>query len=250
MIPADLEGALDRYRDPVRWHESVASTMDVASVWAEEGAGHGCVVGAEEQTAGRGRRGHEWSSPPGAGLYFSFIARPSSSLGLSLLTLAAGVAVQAGIRAATGFEAELKWPNDVMVGRRKLAGILAEGSSIGTSRQFVIIGVGINVLPASYPPEVATRATSLGDELDRAIDRGEVLYQTVSRLHTWLYDAGEKPADVLTNWLQRAPNAHGTRVEWDGGRGVTAGVDLSGALLVETPAGLERIISGEVNWSL
>jgi BirA family biotin operon repressor/biotin-[acetyl-CoA-carboxylase] ligase len=223
--------------------------MDAASAWADQGAEHGCVVGAEQQTAGRGRRGHVWSSPPGAGLYFSFIARPYSSLGLSLLTLAAGVGVQAGIRAATGFDAELKWPNDVMVGRRKLAGILAEGSGIGTSRQFVIIGVGINVRPASYPPDVAARATSLAGELQREIDRGEVWFQTATALHKWLLDAGEQPADVVTNWLRRAPAAHGTRVEWNGGRGVTAGVDRSGALLVATPTGLERIISGEVNWS-
>ena len=249
-LPRDLEAAIEKYPCPIRWHDSVASTMDLAAAWGNEGAEHGCVVGAEEQTAGRGRRGHTWSSPPGAGVYFSFIARPYPGSATGLLTLAAGVAAQVGIRVATGFDTELKWPNDVMIGRRKVAGILAEAHSFGTPEHFVVFGFGINIRRASYPPEVAARATSLADELDKDIDRGEVLYEVATRFHKWLYDAGEKPSEVLKNWVARAPMARGTRVEWDGRQGVTAGVDFDGALFVETPAGLERIISGEVNWSL
>ena len=162
MVPSQID---------VRWHASVPSTMDVAAALASEGAAHGVVVVAEEQTAGRGRRGSTWSSPPGAGLYFSFIARPADAATLSLLTLAAGVGVREGIAAASGLAAGLKWPNDLTVGRRKLAGILAEGLAIGTGNQAIVIGVGVNVQPAAYPPDVAARATSIEGELGRAVDR-------------------------------------------------------------------------------
>ena len=153
MEPGEISAALTavRARHPdapidIHWHASLPSTMDVASALAASGARHGVVVGADEQTAGRGRRGHEWQSPAGAGLYFSMVARPSlAAASLPLLTLAAGVGVREGIRAATGLAADLKWPNDLMIGRRKLAGILAEGSSLGTREQAVIIGVGVNV---------------------------------------------------------------------------------------------------------
>src|SRR5688572_17482896 len=132
--------------------------MDVAASMAAEGAAHGVVIAAREQTAGRGRRGATWVSPPGAGLYFSFIARPGEQRTLPLITLAAGVGVRDGIVRSTGLEPVLKWPNDVLIGRRKLAGILAEGHALGSPAQAVVIGVGVNVRPASYPPDVAARA--------------------------------------------------------------------------------------------
>ena len=232
----------------VRWLPSTTSTMDVASKLAHEGAPHGVVIGADEQTAGRGRRGTTWVSPPGAGLYFSFIARPSAGAGL--ITLAAGVAVREGIRAATGLAAHLKWPNDVIVDRRKLAGILAEGVAIGSPQQAVVIGVGINVQPAAYPPEIAARATSLEGELGKAIDRGALLTAVLSALRDRLETLERRPGDILQAWRAASPNATGTRVEWDGGHGTTAGIDDSGALLVNTTAGVERIIAGEVRWHL
>ena len=117
----------------VRWHASLPSTMDAALALANDGAAHGVVVVADEQTQGRGRRGTTWASPTAAGLYFSFIARPGTSQSLSLITLAAGVAVRDGIASATGLAADLKWPNDLLVGKRKLAGILAEGLAVGTA---------------------------------------------------------------------------------------------------------------------
>src|SRR5688500_4222387 len=133
----------------IRTYGCVTSTMDVALAAVDEGAAEGLVIVADEQTAGRGRRGRPWSSPAGAGLYMSFVFRPPvealSAPLLAILTLAAGVAVRCAIIGATGLTPELKWPNDVVVGRRKLAGILAEGVGIGTAAQTVILGVGINV---------------------------------------------------------------------------------------------------------
>jgi BirA family biotin operon repressor/biotin-[acetyl-CoA-carboxylase] ligase len=233
-------------RFDVRWHASLPSTMDVASALAHEGARHGVVIVADEQTAGRGRRGAIWQSPPLAGLYFSFIARPDNPA-LSLITLAAGVAVRDGIQAATGLAADLKWPNDLIVGPRKLAGILAEGISIGSPDQAVIVGVGVNVRSAAYPPDVAARAVSLEGELGRSIDRGLLLSEILMAVWDRLV---QRPGDILQAWRAASPNANGTRVEWDGKNGITAGIDDSGALLVKTNAGIERIIAGELRWML
>lgn len=236
----------------VRWYESVPSTMDVAAALAADGAPHGVVVAAQQQTAGRGRRGAPWQSPPGAGLYFSLIARPASHAPneLSLITLAAGVGVRDGISAATGLAADLKWPNDLLVNRRKLSGILAEGHALGTAAQAVVIGVGVNLEPAAYPPEVSSRATSLEGELGRAIDRDHVFAAILRALCDRLAAVDAKPGDILQAWRAASPSAVGTGVEWQGHRGVTAGIDDSGALLVKTSTGVERIIAGDIRWNL
>lgn len=234
----------------VRWYDSVPSTMDIAATLASQGASHGVVVAAHHQTAGRGRRGSTWQSPPGAGLYFSFIAKPSAASALSLITLAAGVGVRDGVASATGLAADLKWPNDLLVDRRKLAGILAEGHAIGTPNQAVVIGVGVNVQAAAYPPDVAPRATSIEGELGRAVDREQLLEAILIALRHRLAAMEHSPGDILQAWRAAAPSAVGSRVEWDGRHGVTAGVDETGALLITTSAGLVRVIAGDVHWNL
>jgi BirA family biotin operon repressor/biotin-[acetyl-CoA-carboxylase] ligase len=240
----------------VRWYPSVASTMDLASEAVQAGASEGLVILADEQTAGRGRRGRIWSSPPSAGLYFSIVLTATHEMSgdnrvLSLVTLTAGVAVREGIARATGLRCELKWPNDAVTGGRKVAGILAEGHAIGSPQQAVVLGVGINVLPAAHPPDVDARATSLAGELGRAVDRAELFEETLVSLANWYGRLrGGEADDILRAWRDAAPSAHGARVEWADGerRGVTAGVDQSGALLVTTEAGVERVIAGELRW--
>ena len=241
--------------------------MDVAAALAAEGAPHGVVVAAHQQTAGRGRRGTAWQSPPGAGLYFSMIVRPTfakatvgkpvpqaasrkSQAPLSLITLAAGVGVRDGISAATGLAADLKWPNDLLVNRRKLAGILAEGHALGTAAQAVVIGVGVNLEQATYPPDVSARATSLEGELGRAFDRDHVFAAILRALCDRLAAIDGKPGDILQAWRAVSPSAIGTAVEWEGHRGVTAGIDDSGALLVKTSTGVARLIAGDIHWNL
>jgi BirA family biotin operon repressor/biotin-[acetyl-CoA-carboxylase] ligase len=240
----------------IRWHASVPSTMDVAAALANQGAPHGVVVAANQQTAGRGRRGTTWVSPPGAGLYFSLIVRrPAFAKATawtptpSLLTLAAGVGVREGIVATSGLTPDLKWPNDILVGQRKLAGILAEGLAIGSPDPAVIIGVGVNLRPASYPPDVAARATSIEDELGCAVDRDALLTAVLDALANRLAALGQNAGDILQAWRAASPSAAGTAVEWDGHRGVTAGIDDHGALLVTTATGTERVIAGELHWS-
>src|SRR5690242_19863216 len=174
---AAAAGRLGPFEARIRFMPSVGSTNDVAAALAQAGAGEGTTIVAEHQTAGRGRRGRTWFSPPGAGLYVSVVLRPGDSDSLTpavtLLTLAAGVALAEGVRAATGLPVGIKWPNDLVVERRKLAGILAEAvGSPGVSA--IILGFGINIRPAAYPPEIASRATSLESELGRPVERGLV----------------------------------------------------------------------------
>jgi len=264
-LPEDLAAALassaDRrgaFGQPVVFLSSTGSTNDIAQALAEGGAPQGAVALAFAQSAGRGRHGREWFSPPGAGLYLSVVVR--SATVAPMLTLAGGVAVAQGIRRATGLPVFIKWPNDVVVEdahapgrRRKLAGILAEGSAGQSGLQYVVLGIGINVRPADYPPELAARVTSLEHELGRAVDAGLVLAEILVALNeevTALESGGSQ--QVLSRWRALAPSATGTSVSWnDQGvmlRGVTAGVDQQGALLVRSGSTVQRIISGEVLW--
>jgi BirA family biotin operon repressor/biotin-[acetyl-CoA-carboxylase] ligase len=254
-LPEEFSIPLDalRKRRPgldltVEWHDEVTSTMDVASE-AMADAPHGLVILADHQTAGRGRLGRSWSSPAGAGLYFSLILRRAQPLP----TIAAGVAVRSGILDATGLAADLKWPNDVMVDGRKLAGILAVANDMDRFATATVVGVGINVRAAPMPPDVAARATSLEQELGLPVDRGLLLAAVLDHLSARLSAAGVGMVDgILQAWRAAAPSATGTRVEWDtltGTRtGITDGIDDDGALRVKTAAGLERILSGELRW--
>jgi BirA family biotin operon repressor/biotin-[acetyl-CoA-carboxylase] ligase len=169
------------------------------------------------------------------------------------VTLAAGVARAEGIEEATGLAPHLKWPNDVYVGARKLAGILAEGGASAKGLPYVVLGFGINVLPASYPPEVASRATSLEGELGRPVDRGALLAASLVRFAARYTDLREgRRAAVLDAWRRRAAPMLRRAVEWqsDGAarHGVAEDIDGSGALLVRVGADVVRVISGEVRW--
>jgi BirA family biotin operon repressor/biotin-[acetyl-CoA-carboxylase] ligase len=176
-----------------------------------------------------------------------------------LLTIAGGVAVADGIRAATGLPVGLKWPNDVVVDsgvpirRRKIAGILAEASTGAEGLQYEVLGFGINLRPAAYPPEIADRASSIETELGKVPDGGAVLAETLCALAEYAdaVHAGDA-ASLLDRWRALSPTACGTPVGWDtpdGERtGVTAGIDDAGALLVRTGGRVDRIISGEVRW--
>jgi BirA family biotin operon repressor/biotin-[acetyl-CoA-carboxylase] ligase len=241
---------LGAFARDVLWYPSVSSTNDVATVLAERGAPEGSVVVANAQSAGRGRRGRAWASPPGAGLYVSVLLRPAQ--GAALLTLAAGVAVADGIQTATGLAVDLKWPNDAFIGGRKVAGILAEAISTSGGLD-VIVGCGINVMPAAYPPDVAARATSLERELGRPVDRGMLLAECLANLAARYADlqAG-RLADVTSAWRRRAVATFGRRVRGDIGGNVVEGVaedlDETGALMVRTVEGLARVTAGEVTW--
>lgn len=232
------------------------STNDVAARLAADESSEGAVVVADAQTKGRGRRGREWFSPPGAGLYVSLVVRPGRSRGgeraARLLTLAAGVALAEAVEAATGLRVDVKWPNDLHIGRRKLAGILAEAAGSGPGES-IVLGYGINVTAAAYPPALADRATSLEFELGRHVDRALMLVESLVNLSRRYDDLLDGRFDaILDAWRARAPGGSGARVAWATTSGVasgtTAGIDDDGALLVRVDDRIERIVAGEVTW--
>jgi BirA family biotin operon repressor/biotin-[acetyl-CoA-carboxylase] ligase len=264
-IPRAIADALEATREDrdvfgtrLHYAPQVSSTNDLATAAAEQGDPEGTVFVAGAQTKGRGRLGRTWFSPPDAGLYMSIIVRRRAVA--PWITLAGGVAVADGIREATGLPVQIKWPNDIVAvggrgftARRKLAGILAEASSGPEGVQHVILGIGINLRPASFPPELADRAGSIESELGRSVEAGPVLAHVLVGLDRALAALQETGAPaLLARWRALAPSAHGAPIEWDGAagveRGVTAGLAEDGALLARTPAGLARIIAGEVRW--
>ena len=259
-LPPEIGAALARAADrlgpfacQVQWYGELSSTNDLAAEYAQRGAREGSVVLADSQTAGRGRQGRTWYSPPGAGLYLSIVLRPEQRV-IPLVTIAAGVALADGIRGATGLVAILKWPNDVYVGSRKLAGILAEAGSSSIGLPHVVLGIGINMLPAAYPPEVAARATSLEGELGHEVDRGVVLADCLAALAARYDDLQrDRTEAVLLAWRAYARPLLGREVEWDERNGVRRGVaedvDASGALLVRTADSVTRLVSGDVRWT-
>lgn len=268
-LPREFTAALacraDRlggFASRVVWYESVSSTNDVADRAATAGADHGTVVAAEAQEAGRGRMGRSWHSPPGSGLYVSVVLRPAELVGAggadplaaaSWITLTAGVALADALRRSTGLPADIKWPNDLVVGPRKVCGVLAEASTLGGDLRHVILGFGINVLASAYPPEIADRATSVEAELGRAADRAAVFAESLASLAERLRQLSNRGfSAILSDWRAMSPTSAGSRVTvlssgaWV--EAVTAGIDGDGALLVSVGGATRRVVAGEVRW--
>jgi BirA family transcriptional regulator, biotin operon repressor / biotin---[acetyl-CoA-carboxylase] ligase len=262
-LPPEFDEALARaasrlgaFGREVIWYSDVSSTSDVAAALAGRGAAEGLVVAANAQSAGRGRLGRVWVSPPGAGLYLSVVLRPTQQV-IPMVTIAAGVAVAEGIQTASGLRAELKWPNDVYIGPRKVAGVLAEASAnAGDGRiiRHVVLGFGVNVMRAAYPPDIACRATSLEEELGRNVDRALLMVECLAALAERYTDLAQgRSAGVLEQWRARATARLGCKVRWEATgealEGIAEDIDNTGALVVRTPSGPIRVTSGEVTWS-
>src|SRR5689334_10103843 len=163
-------------------YESLPSTNTEVARLAADGAEEGVAVMADEQTAGRGRLQRAWSSPKGAGLYFSILLRPKiATTYWPLITMMAAVAVYDALGDACRLQADIKWPNDILSGERKICGILAEAIETPLGRA-VIVGIGINLTENAYPSELADVATSVSEAIGRPADR-EVLLASLSR---WL----------------------------------------------------------------
>ena len=178
---------------------------------------------------------------------------PDDANPVALLTLASGVAIAEAVHAVTGLPAQIKWPNDVLVGGRKLAGILAESAVQGGALQFVVVGFGVNLQPAAYPHELASRVTSIEAETTRPTDRALMLAEILAAMAERYADlrAGRFDA-ILSAWRQLASSLPGARVEWDSPAGVVRGraedIDRHGALLVRVGGKVERVVAGEVRW--
>jgi len=212
-------------------HRVTDSTNERGKELALAGAPHGTVVTADAQTAGRGRQGRTWSANPGDALLLSVVLRSLDEL----LPLRAAVAVAESIP----FPAQIKWPNDVWVGGKKVSGILVEGRP---QAGWAVLGIGLNVATRSFPAELSETATSLALE-GAEMSREEVLGSLVAALDR-LLDADA--TDVLTSWRERDALL-GAPVEWNGGRGTGAGITDAGSLRVETDAGVVELDAGEVH---
>jgi BirA family transcriptional regulator, biotin operon repressor / biotin---[acetyl-CoA-carboxylase] ligase len=209
----------------------IDSTNARARELASAGAPHGTVVTADEQSSGRGRQGRTWSAPAGRALLCSVLIREPPRL----LPLAAGVAVADCV----GAEASLKWPNDVLVDGRKVAGILVEGR---VQEGWAVVGIGVNVavLPGEFPAEVRDRAGTLG-LAPSAIEPW--LERLLRGLETWL----GADSDAVLDALRARDALLGQEVRWRDGIGVGAGIDGDGRLLVRTDAGQVGLDAGEVH---
>lgn len=211
------------------------STNTRARELAARGAPHGTLVTATEQTAGRGRQGRTWSAPPGRSLLCSVVIREPPRL----LPLAAGVAV-AELAAANGAEARVKWPNDVLVDGRKVAGILVEGRP---QERWAVVGVGLNVAvrEADFPPELRGQAASLGLQ-PTAIE--PMLTALLAQLDRWV----TAPADEVLEAVRRRDALRGQRVRWADEEGRAEGIDGDGRLLIRTGDGRRLALdAGEVH---
>ncbi|MBM3307297.1 MAG: biotin--[acetyl-CoA-carboxylase] ligase [Candidatus Eisenbacteria bacterium] len=224
---------------------SVGSTNTELRALADAGEPEGTVLVADEQTAGRGRAGRPWFSPAGRGLWFSFLLRPNRPAAeVAGLSVATALSVASALRGAPGVDARVKWPNDIVVGGRKLGGVLLESrQAAGGAVESVIVGVGINVnvAPDEFPAEIALSATSLSTLLGRRVSRQETLRSLLERLDA---DARLFAESGLTafraRWLELSATL-GRPVEAATAARTVRGtaVDLSpdGALVVETDDG-------------
>lgn len=164
----------------VKVMKTVDSTNLEAKRLAEAGAPHGTLVTAEEQTAGKGRRGRSWISVPGQGVWMSFVLRPEIELeNSSMLTLVAALAVEKGIKDAAGIDGRIKWPNDVLVNGKKVCGILTELSAQMDELNYIVVGIGINANMKQFPEEVREKAASLLVETGETVDRTRLLCQVL-----------------------------------------------------------------------
>jgi BirA family transcriptional regulator, biotin operon repressor / biotin---[acetyl-CoA-carboxylase] ligase len=231
---------------------TTTSTSDEAHRAAKRGAPHGATWVAEEQTAGRGRRGRIWMSPPGEGLLFSVLMRVGCAPArLPPIALLAGLAVRDAVaRAAAASPISIKWPNDVLASGRKVAGILVEASTVGSRVEAVVVGIGINVHTRSFPCDLAARATSvaLAAAGGPPPDRAALLADVLALLDRDLHVVVQQGLGLLRARLEAVDWLRGRRVRSDRGlEGVACGIDDEGRLLVRGEGGVvDGWMAGEV----
>jgi len=234
---------------------SVDSTNAFASrLWTHgRKVPHGSVIIAETQTAGRGRLGRSWHSEPETGLYFSLVLRPKVPPQYApLFTLGAAVALHHAIERETGLDVDIKWPNDLLVLGKKVCGILAEMQAEFDRVNSLIIGIGVNVNHSSLPAELSDRAISLRMASGKVQSRIECLVAFLEEFETLLsqFEHGG-PEAIIDPWSRYSSFASGRRLQVNDGfrmiEGVTRGLNLSGAIRIETSNGvIEEVYSGDV----
>ena len=238
-------------------YRSVETTMAVAAERAREDCPEGTVITADEQTAGRGRLGRSWISRPGLGLYLSLVLRPECRPdAASLLTLVAGLGVKEALEGITGVGCDIRWPNDILIRERKCCGILVEMEMERQQVAHVIVGIGINLNHLEFPPDLRDTATSLRIETGRVWDKQAILNPVLASLEAcYELHQTQGPTPILQAFQRASSYATGRRVIIEGlseggrppVRGVTAGVDAKGALLLQADDGtVAPVLAGSV----
>jgi len=233
--------------------EEIGSTNLQALQMGEQGAVEGTVLVAESQTGGKGRLGRAWISPAGVNLYTSVILRPQiPPWDAPQLTFLSAVAVARAIEDVCGMQARVKWPNDILIGARKVAGLLNELSAETDAVHFVVLGIGLNInmQPGQFPQSLRYPATSLAIEGGRPVNRAEVacaLYQQLDDLYRLFLEKGFEPIRLAWEACFDLVGRQ-VRVESSGQslRGVVQGIDADGALLVAGGGKVERVLAGDV----
>jgi BirA family biotin operon repressor/biotin-[acetyl-CoA-carboxylase] ligase len=232
-------------------YDSIDSTNACAKILANKGAEEGTVVIADHQTAGRGRFGKTWHAESGSSVLFSVIVRPTfgmDKIGLLPFFAAAGIAL--AVETITGLQCECKWPNDVLLNKRKCCGILMESNLQKNKLDYVIIGIGLNVNQKNFFTDLEGKATSLRNECGREIDRRNVFCQIMSSLES-LYKHVSRGDfnNVLMEWKARA-TLLGKRIMLTQAEAVIEGMAINlapdGGLVVETKTGRHVFYAGEV----
>jgi BirA family transcriptional regulator, biotin operon repressor / biotin---[acetyl-CoA-carboxylase] ligase len=238
----------------IHYFEEAGSTQDIAAKLAAAGAEHGTVVIAETQSAGRGRMGRRWHSPPGANLYTTIILRPRIALAdVPKLSLVAGVAAAEALETVAPGIVALKWPNDVWLRGKKAGGMIAEAvSDADQGLKCVLLGIGLNLnlSLADIPEELRGRATSVLIETGRRCDRPSLAAALFSSLDNRYMEFVARGFGAIGDAWERYSALTGKKVTVLSGEtretGVVRGIDSDGALILETGGGVKRILAGDV----
>ncbi len=248
LIAASLETAwLGR---PVHYFAETDSTNLRAKALAAAGASHGTLVIADFQSQGRGRLDRSWLSPPGKSLLLSLVLRPELEIGgFFRLTMAAGLSLARAVAETTGLDPRLKWPNDLFLDERKLAGILTEVSGQAQVLDWAVVGLGVNVNAAPALERADHPAVCLAEAAGGEIDRLALLNRFLVHFEAFL-EAGLPPEEIRRRWKERSLTLGRRVTVTDRGRRITGlaeDVDVDGALLLRTDEGVRRIVCGDVS---
>ena len=254
---AELNSALQNSLFSAKAHylPETGSTNTLAMQAATAGVEEGTVIFTDQQTAGRGRNGHNWHSEPGTAILTSIVLRPkilpAQSLWISLMT---GVAVHEAIQRVCGISCDLRWPNDLLIERKKICGILTEISADAEQLRFAVIGIGVNVNQSSFPAEIGALATSLRIETGKQWSRTELLVELLKSLeaeYRGTLTSGEESLLRRVESISSYVRGKRVHVEEGGGYdGVTDGLDSRGFLRVRTAKSLRTVLSGGVRESM
>jgi len=239
--------------ETIRRFAVLDSTNEEARRLAQEGAAEGTAIIAAQQTAGRGRQGRSWQSPPNTGLYLSIILRPQvAPARAAMIPLATAVAVAETLMLDFQLVADIKYPNDILVNGRKICGILTESSIEAERLQYVILGIGVNIAQQEFPVELQGIATSIALETGRRLTPDDFLTPLLVSLNSWYPLAICNPERVVIRWQELSTYAYNCPVRIISGdsiiEGTTRGLTPGGALRVElNSGGWREIVSGEVS---